>query len=108
MSSLTPRDLFERYAPAVAYVSVRLPSGDEAIGSAFHVGEGAFVTARHVVEGCKILEIANTVHRYVPEETGLVTIRGREGRFRSVPRRSGVSSAARFATPTTRSTSQRS
>ena len=85
MPSLTPRDLFERYAPAVAYVSVRLPNGDESIGSAFHVGEGVFVTARHVVEGCTILEIANTVDRYVPVATGLVTTHAREGRFRSVP-----------------------
>ena len=85
MPSLSPRELFERYAPAVAYVSVELPNGDQAIGTAFHVGEGVFVTARHVVHGCTILEIATTVQRYVPDESGPVTIHGREGRYRWIP-----------------------
>lgn len=85
MPSLTPRQLFDRYAAAVAYVAVELPNGDQAIGSAFHVGDGVFVTARHVVEGRKILEIANTVHAYVPDGAGLVTIDGRAGRYRSIP-----------------------
>lgn len=31
--------------------------GDQGIGGAFHVGEGVFVTARHVVEGRSILEV---------------------------------------------------
>jgi hypothetical protein len=35
----------------MAYVVVVKPDGSEAIGSAFHVGEGVFVTARHIVEG---------------------------------------------------------
>lgn len=34
--------------------------GDEGIGGAFHVGEGVFVTARHVVEGRKIKEVRVT------------------------------------------------
>ena len=50
----------------MAYVEVELPDGDRSIGSAFHVGEGVFVTARHVVEGNNILEIASTDHAYIP------------------------------------------
>lgn len=84
MSSLNPRQLFERYAPAVAYISVELPNGDQSIGSAFHVGEGVFVTARHVVDGNKILEVANTIQRYVPDASGNTTIHGVEGRFRTI------------------------
>jgi len=63
LASLSSRTLFEKYASAVVYVSVELPNGNESIGTAFHVGEGVFVTARHVVEGNKILEIANTISR---------------------------------------------
>lgn len=84
MPSLNPRQLFESYAPAVAYVSVELPNGDQSIGSAFHVGNGVFITARHVVDGCKILEVANTIKRYVPDESGNTTVHGVEGRFRVV------------------------
>lgn len=90
MPSLTPREIFERYAAAVVYVSVELPNGDQSIGSAFHVGEGVFVTARHVVDGNKILEVANTIHRHVPDENGNVTIHGVEGTFRSIFPGSGI------------------
>lgn len=84
MPSLSPRDLFEKYAPAVAYVCVELPSGDQSIGTAFHVGNGVFITARHVVEGNKILEIANTIIRDVPDDSGNMTIHGVEGRFTTI------------------------
>src|SRR5436853_7763394 len=81
---LTPRELYEKYASAVAYVAVRTSDGNESIGTAFHVGEGVFVTARHVVEGNQILRIATTVHRYVPDPSGNVSIDGRGGTFRSI------------------------
>jgi hypothetical protein len=84
MPSLSPRELFEKYAPAVAYISVELPNGDQSIGTAFHVGSGVFVTARHVVDGNKILEVANTIRHYVPDESGNTTIHGVDGRFRSI------------------------
>lgn len=84
MPSLSPRKLFERYAPAVAYVCVELPNGEQSIGSAFHVGDGVFITARHVVDGNKILEIANTIERYVPDESGNTTFHDLEGSFRVV------------------------
>jgi hypothetical protein len=40
-------------------------NGDQGIGSAFHVGEGVFVTARHVVEGMTIRELGITESTYV-------------------------------------------
>jgi pyrimidine deaminase RibD-like protein len=54
--------LFEEYAAAVAYVAVETADGDEHMGSAFHAGENIWITARHVVEGNKILEIGTTEH----------------------------------------------
>lgn len=45
------RDLFREFAGAVVPVFVLDQNGDEGVGTAFHVGEGIFVTARHVVEG---------------------------------------------------------
>lgn len=45
-------------ALACAAVLVRLPSGDEGIGTAFHVGEGVYLTARHVIEDNEILGVA--------------------------------------------------
>jgi S1-C subfamily serine protease len=54
------RHLFETYASAVAYVSVESRDGTQSIGTAFHVGEGVFVTARHVVENKTIRSVATT------------------------------------------------
>ena len=41
----------------MAYVDVLKPDGTRAIGSAFHIGEGIFVTARHVVQNNDIVEV---------------------------------------------------
>jgi hypothetical protein len=60
MDSLLARRLFVQHATAMAYIDVQLENGDRSIGSAFHVGEGVFVTARHVVEGNKIMEVRLT------------------------------------------------
>jgi hypothetical protein len=46
------RELYHRYGCCMAYITVE-KDGDENIGSAFHVGDGVFVTARHVVEGSR-------------------------------------------------------
>jgi hypothetical protein len=59
------RDLYDSYAAAMAYVAVAHPDGSEAIGSAFHVGEGVFVTARHVVEGKEIRKVATFASAYI-------------------------------------------
>lgn len=58
--------MFTDYAAALAYIEVESPDGDLGIGSAFHVGEGVFVTARHVVEGKRINEICMTESTDVP------------------------------------------
>jgi hypothetical protein len=57
MDSRKAQELFQRYAPCMAYIAVTDANGMESIGSAFHVGEGVFVTARHVVENVKINEV---------------------------------------------------
>lgn len=53
-------ETYVRAAGAVAYVAVVGANGDEGIGSCFHIGDGIFVTARHVVENVKIKEVATT------------------------------------------------
>ncbi|MGY3130144.1 hypothetical protein ACVWZM_000826 [Bradyrhizobium sp. USDA 4501] len=60
MNSSKAQELFQRYAPCMAYVAVIDGEGSERIGSAFHVGEGIFVTARHVVEDATIAEVKPT------------------------------------------------
>lgn len=54
------KDAYDNFAAGVGYISIILPNGDESIGSCFHIGEGIFITARHVVENCKIKEIGTT------------------------------------------------
>jgi hypothetical protein len=53
------RDLYLRYGCCTAYVAIER-DGQAGIGSAFHIGEGVFLTARHVVEGGTITEIRIT------------------------------------------------
>ncbi|MEQ7922488.1 serine protease [Xanthomonas sp. WHRI 1810A] len=60
------RKIYEKYASGMAYVAVEQPDGTESIGSAFHVGDGVFVTARHVVENNTILEISTVIRSYIP------------------------------------------
>jgi Trypsin-like peptidase domain len=62
------RETYVRAAGAVAFVAVINAEGDEGIGSAFHIGNGIFVTARHVVEGVTIKEIATTKSVHLSEE----------------------------------------
>src|SRR5450756_1397568 len=50
----------------MAYVAVKNADGGENIGSAFHVGEGVFVTARHVVDGLQIVDVKPTHMLRVP------------------------------------------
>lgn len=53
--------VYNYLAGAVAWVETRTPRGDKSLGSAFHVGEGVFATARHVVEHG--VEALGTTHR---------------------------------------------
>jgi len=57
VDSETAKSLYHRYKDSVAYVAVESATGDQQIGSAFHLGEGIWVTARHVVENQTILEV---------------------------------------------------
>ncbi|SRR6266446_1148093 len=54
------RKLFDAFAPGLAYISVENADGSPNIGTCFHIGESVFITARHVIEGLKIREIATT------------------------------------------------
>lgn len=69
MDSRKAQELYLRYAPCMTYVAVKNADGDESIGSAFHVGEGIFVTARHVVDGVSIVDVKPThmLHRPLKE-----------------------------------------
>lgn len=67
MDTRQARILYHEHATAMVYVAVEQPDGTHAMGSAFHVGEGVFVTSRHVVEGNTIREIR------VTESLGLTT-----------------------------------
>lgn len=54
-----------KYSGAIAYLSViDQKTEDYGVGTAFHVGDGIFVTAKHVVEGKRIDEIATTKRAY--------------------------------------------
>jgi hypothetical protein len=68
MDTGAARAMFEEYASAMVYLEVKNEDGDRKIGSGFHVGEGVFVTARHVVDKCEVLEVGMTEHTYVPIE----------------------------------------
>lgn len=65
------KELYAEYSAAVLPVVVRDENGDPGLGSAFHVGGGSFVTARHVVEGktdCSV-EIDSFRHHRPLQET---------------------------------------
>jgi Trypsin-like peptidase domain len=59
MSAVNLRELYLQYGCCMAAVVSEL-DGDEGIGAAFHVGDGVFVTARHVVENRAIKEVCLT------------------------------------------------
>ncbi|ATB50369.1 S1 family peptidase [Corallococcus macrosporus] len=63
-------EIYVRAAGAVAFVAIIDAKGDEGIGSAFHIGDGIFVTARHVIDGVTIKEIATTKSAHLNEEAG--------------------------------------
>jgi hypothetical protein len=58
------REQFSTYRGSVGYIESLGDSGEPQRGTCFHVGEGVFVTARHVVENRTITEVGfddNTV-----------------------------------------------
>lgn len=64
------RALMLKYVSAVAFIAIEGPDGTPGIGTATHVGEGVFLTARHVVEGNTITEVTSTERTYVPLPEG--------------------------------------
>jgi hypothetical protein len=60
--------LYREHASAMACVAVTDANGDSGIGTAFHVGDGVFLTARHVVEGKSISSLKLTEHLLLPPE----------------------------------------
>lgn len=52
--------IYAQFAGAVAFVAILDNKGKEGIGSAFHIGDGIFITAKHVIENKKIIEVATT------------------------------------------------
>jgi hypothetical protein len=67
MTKLSKHDQLRIYSQACAYIAVQSGAGDHSIGTAFHIGEGYFATARHVVEGQTILEIGPHTDGYLRE-----------------------------------------
>lgn len=49
------KKMYEKYRGAMAYIEVENKDLSIGIGSAFHVGHGVFVTAKHVVSNTRIL-----------------------------------------------------
>src|SRR5678816_2688753 len=69
----------DRYKAAVAYVEVQdRTSSDHGIGTAFHIGGGVFITARHVVDGKNVLSIGTTFPHYTADPAGRYS-RGPDG-----------------------------
>jgi hypothetical protein len=71
MNAKRARKLFERYSAAVVCMEVQGEDGTPGVGSAFHVGEGVFVTARHVVEDQRIVSVSSKTswrRKPTPEE----------------------------------------
>jgi hypothetical protein len=54
------RDVYLKAKGAIAYVVVEKWNGDESIGTAFHIGDGFFITAKHVLEGNRVKEVSIT------------------------------------------------
>jgi hypothetical protein len=53
------RNAYIDYSPAMLRVTVKNEPGDLENGAAFHIGNGVVVTARHVLEGNTLVEIAS-------------------------------------------------
>ena len=76
------KNLYELYRGAMAYIEVRKPSGDIGLGSAFHVGNGVFITARHVLDQNEIRSIGTTEECLVPDKNGNAHFKDDPQRYR--------------------------
>lgn len=50
-------DLYFRYRACMVRLTLKTPEGDLTCGSAFHIGDGWLVTARHVIKGGELVDI---------------------------------------------------
>lgn len=75
------KKLYDKYRGAMACVEIENTNGDLGIGSAFHVGEGVYITARHVIENNKIKSIIATEDCYVPSDSGTIFIHGDKQKY---------------------------
>lgn len=54
------KSIYHQCRRSIAYVTIEASDGSQNIGTAFHIGQGYFVTAKHVVENKKIIEVGIT------------------------------------------------
>lgn len=54
------QNIYHQCRRSIAYVTVETSDGSESIGTAFHIGQGYFVTAKHVVANNQIIEVGIT------------------------------------------------
>ncbi|WP_050523532.1 S1 family peptidase [Pseudorhodobacter wandonensis] len=84
-ANLFAKELYTDFSAAILPLVVKDKNGDHGIGSAFHVGDGSFVTARHVMEGkaeCSVeidsyrhhRWLRQTVHFQKPDRFELVAL----------------------------------
>ena len=93
------KDAFMKYRGCVALIATEGLDGALGIGTCFHVGEGVFVTARHVVEGRSITEIG-----FDDGPTSLSLLEDPKHWGKKIRMAALRSPAARFTTPTPGST----
>jgi S1-C subfamily serine protease len=51
---------YSRYSPCVIGLETEGPDGSRSMGTAFHIGDGYLVTARHVLEGRNVVSLVAT------------------------------------------------
>jgi len=79
------RQLFYNYAPAIAYIDVESNDKTRGIGTAFHVGSGVYVTARHVVEDKEIIAINHVVEVSPKKGIGYIDEVGDDEKRKQLP-----------------------
>lgn len=70
MDTARAGELLGELGTSVAYIEVEDADGNVSMGSAFHVGDGVFVTASHVLRDMRVLSLATTTSGYVAHRAG--------------------------------------